>query len=42
MKDYCGKIVRALGLYFIEIFINLFDSYVNTQFKEGIVFVLKA
>jgi len=20
MKDYCGKIVRALGLYFIEIF----------------------
>jgi hypothetical protein len=42
IKDYYGKIARALGLYFIEIFVNLLDSYVNARFKEGVVFVLKA
>jgi len=42
IKNYCGKIVRALGLYFIKIFINLLNSYINAQFKEGVVFVLKA
>ena len=42
IKDYCGKIVRALGLYFIKIFINFFNSYINTRFKEGVVFILKA
>ena len=42
IKDYCGKIVRALGLYFIKIFINLLDSYINAQFEEGVTFVLKA
>ena len=42
IKDYCGKIVRALGLYFIKIFINLFNSYINAQFKEGVIFILKA
>ena len=29
IKDYCGKIVRAFGLHFIKIFINLFNSYIN-------------
>jgi hypothetical protein len=42
IKDYYGKIVRALGLYFIEVFINLFNSYINAQFKKGVVFILKA
>ena len=42
IKDYCGKIVRALGLYFIKIFINLLDSYINAQFKKGVAFILKA
>ena len=42
MKDYYSKIVRALGLYFIKIFINFLDSYINTQFKEGVIFILKA
>ena len=42
IKDYCGKIVRALGLYFIKIFINLLDSYINAQFKKGVIFILKA
>ena len=42
MKDYCGEIVRALGLYFIKIFVNFFDSYINARFKEGVVFVLGA
>jgi len=42
IKDYYGKIVRALGLYFIEIFINFFNSYINAGFKEGVIFVLKA
>ena len=42
IKDYCGKIVRALGLYFIKIFINFFNSHINARFKEGVVFVLKA
>jgi hypothetical protein len=42
IEDYYGKIVRALGLYFIEIFINLFNSYINARFKEGVVFILKA
>ena len=42
MKDYCGEIVRALGLYFIEIFINFFNSYINARFKEGVIFILKA
>ena len=41
IKDYCGKIVRALSLYFIKIFINLLDSHINAQFKEGVAFVLK-
>ena len=42
IKDYCGEIVRALSLHFIEIFINFFDSYINARFKEGVAFVLKA
>ena len=42
IKDYCSKIVRALGLYFIKVFINLFNSYINAQFKEGVIFILKA
>ena len=42
IKDYCGKIVRALGLYFIKIFINFFNSYINARFKEGVIFILKA
>ena len=42
IKDYCGEIVRALGLYFIKIFINLLDSYINARFKEGVAFILKA
>ena len=42
IKDYCGKIVRALGLYFIKIFINFFNSYINARFKKGVVFILKA
>jgi len=42
IKDYCGEIVRALGLYFIEIFINFFNSYINAGFKEGVIFILKA
>ena len=42
IKDYCGEIVRALGLYFIKIFINFFNSYINARFKEGVVFILKA
>ena len=42
MKDYYNKIVRALSLYFIKIFINFFDSYINTRFKEGVAFVFKA
>jgi len=42
IKDHCGEIVRALGLYFIEIFINFFDSHINARFKEGVAFVLKA
>ena len=29
IKDYCNKVVRALVLYFIKIFINLLDSYFN-------------
>ena len=42
IKDHCGKIVRALGLHFIKIFVNLLDSHINAQFKEGVAFVLKA
>ena len=42
IKDHYGKIVRALGLHFIKIFVNLLDSYINAQFKEGVAFVLKA
>jgi hypothetical protein len=42
MKDYCGKIIRALGLYFIKIFINFFDSHINARFKEGVIFIFKA
>jgi len=42
IKDYYGKIVRALSLHFIKIFINFLDSYINAQFKEGVVFILKA
>ena len=42
IKDYYSKIVRALGLYFIKVFVNLFNSYINARFKEGVVFVLKA
>jgi hypothetical protein len=42
IKDYYGEIVRALGLYFIEIFINFFNSHINARFKEGVIFVLKA
>jgi len=34
--------VRALGLYFIKIFINFFNSYINARFKERVVFILKA
>ena len=29
MKDYYSKIVRALSLHFIEIFVDFFDSHVN-------------
>ena len=42
IKNHCGKIVRALGLYFIKIFINFLDSYINAQFKEGVIFIFKA
>ena len=42
IKDYCGEIVRALGLHFIEIFVDFFDSYINARFKEGVTFILKA
>jgi L-rhamnose isomerase len=42
IKDYCSKIIRALSLYFIKIFIDFFDSHINTRFKEGVIFVLKA
>ena len=42
IKDYCYKIVRALGLYFIKIFINLLDSYINAQFKKEVAFIFKA
>jgi len=42
IKDYYSKIVRALSLYFIKIFVNLLDSYINAQFKEGVTFILKA
>jgi len=41
IKDYYGKIVRALGLYFIKIFINLFNRYINAQFKKGFAFILR-
>ena len=42
IKDYCSKIIRALGLYFIKIFVNFFNSYINAKFKKGVIFVLKA
>ena len=42
IKDYYGKIIRALGLYFIKIFVNFFNSYINAGFKEGVIFILKA
>ena len=29
MKDYSSKIVRALSLYFIKIFVDFFNSYIN-------------
>ena len=28
-EDYYSKVVRALVLYFIKIFINLLESYIN-------------
>ena len=42
IKDYCNKIIRTLGLHFIKIFVNFFDSHINARFKEGVVFILKA
>ena len=42
IKDYYGKIVKALDLYFIKIFINLLDSHINARFKKGVVFIFKA
>jgi len=42
IKNHCGKIVRALGLYFIKIFINLLNNYINAQFKKGVAFIFKA
>ena len=42
IKDYYSKIVKALSLYFIKIFIDLLDSHVNTQFKKGVIFIFKA
>ena len=42
VKDYCGKIVRALGLHFIKIFVNLLDSHINARFEKGVIFVLEA
>ena len=30
IKDYSNKIIRALSFYFIKIFINFFNSYINT------------
>ena len=42
IKDHCGKIVRALGLHFIKIFINFLDSYINAQFKKRVIFIFKA
>jgi len=42
IKNYCGKIIRALSFYFIKIFINLLDSYINAQFKKRVAFVFKA
>ena len=42
IKDHCGKIIRALGLHFIEIFIIFFNSHINTRFKEGVAFILEA
>ena len=41
IEDYCDKIIRAFGLYFIKIFINFFNSYINARFKEEVVFVFK-
>ena len=41
-KDYYSKIIRALSLHFIKIFVNFFNSHINTRFKEGVVFVLEA
>ena len=29
IKNYCSKIIKALGLYFIKIFVNFFNSYIN-------------
>jgi hypothetical protein len=29
IEDYYNKIVRALSLYFIKIFIGFFNSYIN-------------
>ncbi len=42
MKDYYGKIVRALGLHFIKIFVDLLDSHINARFEKGVAFVLEA
>ena len=42
IKDYYSKIIKILGLYFIKIFVNFFDSYINARFKEGVIFIFKA
>ena len=42
IKDYSNKIIRAFSFYFIKIFVNFFNSYINAKFKKGVIFVLKA
>ena len=42
IKDHCGKVIGALVFYFIKIFTNLLDNYINTQFKKGVAFIFKA
>jgi hypothetical protein len=42
MEDNYNKVIQALKLYFIKILIKLLQSYINTKFNKGIIFVLKA
>ena len=41
IKDYCGEIVRAFGLYFIEIFIDFLIAILTLDLRKELHLFLR-